>query len=187
MQAIFDSYSSLDVPVVKEASKHNLFLIGGTAIQLWARYYGVKERRTRSINDLDFLIEAGNKRGLEAFKEFLEDSGFVEEGSVSDEDYTLFFKNTHDEVEVDILRTYERITDVAEVKGVKTIDPVKLFIFKLQRLTSGDQTKSVTDIQDLNTLYDVIEKRGNITELEDAISIEVPYCSEEQLNEWLNE
>ena len=34
---IFDSYSSLDVPVVKTLNRYGLVLIGGTAIQHMAR------------------------------------------------------------------------------------------------------------------------------------------------------
>lgn len=171
---IIDSYSSLDVPIVKKASFCNLMLIGGTAVQLLARAYGVKELRKRSINDLDFLTSARNKRGIEDFKDALKSQGFVP-FKMGESDYMLNYENKDVGVEVDVLISWE--PDVMEravtVKGILVQDPCWQFLQKVQRIAGGLSTKSETDTQDLYVLYDVIEKRKDIEKLEELLSEEV--------------
>ena len=74
---MFDYYSPLDVGIVRVATSCYCALIGGTAVQFLARKYGVKERRARSINDLDFITSARNPY-LGQFNDWLVKNNFKE-------------------------------------------------------------------------------------------------------------
>lgn len=182
---IFDSYSSLDVPVVRSATFYSLMLIGGTATQLLARAYGVRERRQRSINDLDFLTTYQNK-SISNFNKVLEEQGFVED---SDSEYMQNWHNSEVDVDVDILISYEpHVMDRSiKVNGILVQEPCWQFIQKLQRIVTGFSNKKDTDVQDLNTLYDIIDKRGEIEKLQNLIVQEIPDIDESLLNSYLIE
>lgn len=184
-QQIIDSYSSLDVPVVRNATFYSLMLIGGTATQLLARAYGVKERRKRSINDLDFLTTYQNKN-INKFNKVLQEQGFIED---SDSEYMQNWHNEEAGVDVDILVSYEPdVMDRAiKVKGVLVQEPCWQFVQKLQRIVTGFSDKKKTDVQDINTLYDIIDKRGEIEKLQNLIVQEIPDIDEDVLNDLLNE
>lgn len=185
---LFDSYSKIDVPLVRKATFYSLGLIGGTATQLLAREYGVKERRSRSINDLDFLTTAQNKQNVLLFENFIKNEGFspVKMGS---SDYMLNYENSDLGVEVDVLISWELnlMNKFIKVSGILVISPIWQFIMKLQRISSGLSTKNKTDIQDLNTLFDIVQARDEIHDLEVLIGKECPEVDEEFLNKWLVE
>ena len=185
---IFDSYSSLDVPIVREASRCGCALLGGTAVQMLARKYDVKERRSRSINDLDFLTTSYNKEGIAVFKHSLKKNGFTPI-LMGESDYMLNYQNPIQGVEVDVLISWEpNITkNFIKVNGILTVSPCYMFVTKVQRIFSGLSTKNESDRQDINTLFDIIEKRGEIELLQDMISENCPEVEEDALNELLQE
>ena len=185
---IFDSYSSLDVPIVRAASRNGLALLGGTAVQLLARKYNVKERRSRSINDLDFLTSASNKEGIQAFKFSLKSTGF-EPIKMGESEYMLNYENSKEGVEVDCLISWEKnIEDwFITVNGILTVSPVYMFLTKVQRIFSGLSSKNESDVQDLNTLYDIIESRNELGLLESTISEQASEVDIDKLNEYLQE
>ena len=182
---LFDSYSTLDVPVVRKASLWGFALVGGTAVQLLARHYGVTERRNRSINDLDFFVSAKNTK-IGDFKSFLESEGF-EEIKMGVSDYMINVENKELGVEVDVLISWDLCIEdtFVSVGGFLVVSPIEIFRTKVQRLISKS-TKHDTDVQDLNTLYDVIVARNEIDKLEAVLSSEG--LSEEQIdliNAWI--
>lgn len=54
-------YSDLDDSVIKKATDLGMPLIGGTALELWAKATGTPGVRKRSDNDLDFLSNSVSK------------------------------------------------------------------------------------------------------------------------------
>lgn len=185
---LFDSYSSLDVPIVRAATFYSLGLLGGTATQYLARQYNVKERRQRSINDLDFLVSAQNKENIELFKNVLKREGF-EPIKMGDSEYMLNYENKKEGVEVDVLISWDSSVNshLIKVGGILVVEPCYLFVQKLQRMSSGLSNKNATDRQDINTLFDIIQARGEIEKLQDMIASEVSEISEEWLNSLLVE
>lgn len=182
---IFDSYSSLDVPLVRKATVCGLMLIGGTAVQLLAKAYNVRERRSRSLNDLDFMTSYENKH-VDNFVSFIKSLGFNE---VVTSEFQNSYENKEDGVDVDILFSYESdvMSHAIKVRGVLVLDPCWQFVQKVQRLIEGFSNKRESDTQDLNTLFDIIVERNEIEKLQDLISSEVPDISEEELNSFLQE
>lgn len=185
---IFDSYTTLDVPIVREASRCGCALLGGTAVQMLARFYHVKERRSRSIDDLDFLTPASNREGISAFKHKLITNGF-EPIKMGESDYMLNYENKEVGVEVDVLISWEPGIEehFIKVNGILTVEPCYMFVSKLQRIFSGLSTKNELDTQDINTLYDIIESRDEIEKLQDMIADEIPEVDEDELNALLQE
>jgi len=184
---IFDSYSSLDVPLVKQATFWGFALTGGTAVQYLARQYSVKERRKRSINDLDFIVAARNIK-IEDFVSYLETQGFVPT-KMGVSEYMVFLENKEVGVEVDVMIDWTPHVEDTFVKvgPILTVSPVALFLSKVQRLTTKS-AKDVTDKQDLNTLYDIIEQRGEIEKLESELSGEgFTEQQSQELNDWLQD
>ena len=68
-QAIFEQYTVFDIDIAKIASKYGLYLIGGTAIDLWCNYHNISSWRSRSNNDLDFWSYADNYDELNKFSQ----------------------------------------------------------------------------------------------------------------------
>lgn len=62
-------YSDLDEQVIRKASELGLPLIGGTALEVLAGYYGTPGVRKRSDNDLDFLTT--DRKKIIEFKKWL--------------------------------------------------------------------------------------------------------------------
>lgn len=185
---LFDSYSKIDVPLVRKATFYSLGLIGGTAIQLLAREYGVRERRSRSINDLDFLTSADNKQNVRLFENFIKSEGFTPT-KMGSSDYMLNYENSELGVEVDVLISWERdlMNHFIKVSGILVISPIWQFVMKLQRVSSKLSNKNKTDIQDLNTLFDIVQARDEIHDLERLIEKECPELEEEFINKLLVE
>lgn len=185
---LFDIYSSLDTSIVSHARHCGFALTGGTAVQVLARYYDVKERRARSINDLDFITAGRNAGGIRMFAYFLEKLGFV--SLLDDEpEYMMLYVNSEEGVDVDCLISWEQeIEDLYIFVGPYfIINPCYIFKGKVQRLFSKFAKKQETDIQDLNTLYDVIKKRGEIELLEAMLSKADTDFDPVKLNEFLQE
>lgn len=185
---LFDIYSSLDTSIVSQARHCGFALTGGTAVQVLARYYDVKERRARSINDLDFITAGRNAGGIRMFAYYLEKLGFV--SLLDDEpEYMMLYVNSEEGVDVDCLISWEpEIEDLYLFVGPYfIINPCYIFKGKVQRLFSKFAKKQETDIQDLNTLYDIIKKRGEIELLEAMLSKADTDFDPVKLNEFLQE
>ncbi len=186
----FDVYSPLDVYIVRQATGFGMALNGGTAIQCLARHYDVKERRQRSVNDLDFVTIAENPN-IAKFKEDLISRGFVP-GKMGDCEYLFNYENTSLNVDVDVAISWDmNIADeFIKIDRVLLCNPIYIFVSKLSRMVTPWDAKLDTDIKDLNTLYDIIEKRNELGKLEDRISRELPGEDPDELtaklNQWLN-
>lgn len=183
---MFDIYSSLDMPVVRQATFYGFALIGGTAVEHWANYYDVEKRRNRSINDLDFISHNENPH-IAHYLNWLRKNGF-ETSNSTERDSLIFLKHKEIEIEVDLLVTHEHnVTDYfTKLGGFLTVSPVYIFIAKVQRL-SVSSYKNETDIQDLNTLFDVLKKRNEIELLQDELGKYSLDYLETKINKWLNE
>jgi len=184
---MFDYYSPLDARIVRVATSCYCALIGGTAVQFLARKYGVKERRARSINDLDFITPARNPY-LVQFNDWLVKNNFTEiKAGVSE--YMWNYENSDAGVEVDLLISHEpRLTSQIFVETPFLVwHPVYLFVSKVQRMTTFN-TRAETDKADLNTLYDILKKRKELPLLEEALS-KMDLSDEEMMmaNEWIKE
>ena len=168
-EPLFDYYSPLDLRIVRAATFCYCSLIGGTAVQFLARRYGVKERRARSINDLDFITPVNNPC-LGQFNEWLVKNNFKEiKAGVSE--YLWNYENPVLGVEVDLLISHERgLANQMFVEGPFLLwHPVYLFVSKVQRMTILN-AKADTDKADLNTLYDILKKRKELPLLEEALA-----------------
>ncbi len=166
----------------------NLALNGGTATQFMARQYDVRERRTRSNNDFDFATTPKNPK-LPLFREFLIEQGF-EPVKMGDGEYLINYANDKVGIEVDVMISWEKDLQKNFFKknGILLCDPCFIFTCKIQRIFSGfSSIKTDTDIQDLNTLYDIIEKRNDIEKLQDMIGRDVPDVDVDALNALLQE
>ncbi|MCD8296693.1 MAG: hypothetical protein LUC88_03880 [Prevotella sp.] len=184
----FDIYSPLDIPVTKMATACLLALNGGTATQFMARQYGVKERHPRSNNDLDFTTIPKNPM-LPFFRDFLIEKGF-EPVKMGDGEYLMNYANDKVGIEVDIMISWEKglLGNFFMQGNILLCDPCFIFTSKLQRIFSGfSSLKKDSDIQDINTLYDIIEKRNNIEHLQDMIAEKVPDVDIDTLNDMLQE
>lgn len=184
---MFDYYSPLDVRIVRVATSCYCALIGGTAVQFLARKYGVKERRARSINDLDFITSARNPN-LGQFNEWLVKNNF-KEIKVGVSEYMWNYENPNVGVEVDLLISYEAgLENQMFVEDPFLVwHPVYLFVSKVQRMTTFN-TRAETDKADLNTLYDILEKRKELPLLEEALSkMDLTDERIRLVNEWIKE
>lgn len=166
---MFDYYSPLDAGIVRMATFCYCALIGGTAVQFLARKYGIRERRARSNNDLDFISPAGNYF-LDQFNERLVTSGF-KEVKMGKTEYMWNYEHAELGIEVDLLISHERGLSRQMVLETPFLiwHPVYLFTSKVQRMTLFN-TRAETDAADLNTLYDVLKKRKELPLLEEALS-----------------
>ena len=54
IKPLFENYTTIDEPIVRLASSYQLYLIGGTVIDMLCRNYEVSNNRNRSNNDIDF-------------------------------------------------------------------------------------------------------------------------------------
>ena len=176
---IFDSYSSLDVPVVKNLNRFGAVLIGGTAIQHMAHYYGVKERRKRSIDDLDFIMLQSNPN-RDLVNRFLLNHGFKSSMDKND-GWSMHYHSDTDGVDVDILISVSSdiVSSAKKVGSILCIDPVEQYLQKVERVTISD-VKRKSDIADIYTLYDIIVKLGREDELYDKLD-DLSLTEEQQL------
>lgn len=184
---LFEEYSEVDVSMVREATRLGCALIGGTAVQMLARVYGVREHRERSKDDLDFLTSHTNEEGIKAFKYVLKKSEFVPT-KMGDSEFMLNYENVKEGVEVDVLVSWEAGIEgwFLNIRGILVVNPIYLFLMKVQRLFTGLSNKDEADKKDLVALYDVIEKRGELHILEGVLSEKCPDLDEGRLNAVLN-
>lgn len=123
-------YSDLDDKIIAKASSLGIPLIGGTALEVLASYYGVSGVRKRSNNDLDFLTK-DNKNKL-YFMNWVREN--VDSDKVQVDFYDEAKKNYRDYI--------------LDIDGILVMNPVYLIWSKLIRASKKD----LTDIKWLLTI-----------------------------------
>lgn len=173
IKPLFESYTSVDETVVRSASNHKLYLIGGTAIDMLCRHYGINNNRNRSNNDIDFLSFATNlSQTQEYVKELVYRYNFKKD---IDSEYMITAKNDNLGVDVDILIDYENnnIQYGMTVNDVLVMSPAYMVYTKLDRyLSSSNEERRRIDIADIETLLKIMDKIGEteFSSLESIIS-----------------
>lgn len=173
IKPLFESYTSIDETVVRLASNHKLYLIGGTAIDMLCRHYGISNNRNRSNNDIDFLSFATNlSQTQEYVKELVYRYNFKKD---IDSEYMITTKNDNLGVDVDILIDYENnnIQYGMTVNDVLVMSPAYMVYTKLDRyLSSSNEERRRIDIADIETLLKIMDKIGEteFSSLESIIS-----------------
>lgn len=173
IKPLFESYTSIDETVVRSASNHKLYLIGGTAIDMLCRHYGINNNRNRSNNDIDFLSFATNlSQTQEYVKELVYRYNFKKD---IDSEYMITAKNDNLGVDVDILIDYENnnIQYGMTVNDVLVMSPAYMTYTKLDRyLSSSNEERRRIDIADIETLLKIMDKIGEteFSSLESIIS-----------------
>lgn len=173
IKPLFESYTSIDETVVRSASNHKLYLIGGTAIDMLCRHYGINNNRNRSNNDIDFLSFATNlSQTQEYVKELVYRYNFKKD---IDSEYMITAKNDNLRVDVDILIDYENnnIQYGMAVNDVLVMSPAYMVYTKLDRyLSSSNEERRRIDIADIETLLKIMDKIGEteFSSLESIIS-----------------
>lgn len=142
---LFSLYSSKDREICKRASKAGLYLIGGTALELWCKELGVNFWRQRSDNDIDLYTPQGIS--LEKLLPIAEFGVWLKKGALEE-----LVDNFVQDVTKDKPWMYQT------VRGYNVMHPVWLFRSKFGRYikTSGD--RKLKDEKDLLTLLSLIEK-----------------------------
>jgi len=169
----FSIYHKIDKKVVSEASKCDLYLIGGAAIEIWINHLNLRGNRNRSNNDLDFITYKYNPK-YKRFKNYLldnkfqlEESGFIDFYDLKEDGKTV--------VEVDVLLDADRNTfrKISKVKGINVMSPVFLFSSKFNRFVTLDKLnhkeKFTRDNLDLLDILKVINKLNMVDELENEL------------------
>ena len=173
IKPLFESYTSIDETVVRSASNHKLYLIGGTAIDMLCRHYGINNNRNRSNNDIDFLSFATNlSQTQEYVKELVYRYNFKKD---IDSEYMITAKNDNLGIDVDILIDYENnnIQYGMTVNDVLVMSPAYMVYTKLDRyLSSSNEERRRIDIADIETLLKIMDKIGEteFSSLESIIS-----------------
>lgn len=173
IKPLFESYTSIDETVVRSASNHKLYLIGGTAIDMLCRHYGISNNRNRSNNDIDFLSFATNLSQIQEYvKELVYRYNFKKD---IDSEYMITAKNDNLGVDVDILIDYENnnIQYGMTVNDVLVMSPAYMVYTKLDRyLSSSNEERRRIDIVDIETLLKIMDKIGEteFSSLESIIS-----------------
>ena len=173
IKPLFESYTSIDETVVRSASNHKLYLIGGTAIDMLCRHYGINNNRNRSNNDIDFLSFATNlSQTQEYVKELVYRYNFKKD---IDSEYMITAKNDNLGVDVDILIDYENnnIQYGMTVNDVLVMSPAYMVYTKLDRyLSSSNEERRRIDIADIEALLKIMDKIGEteFSSLESIIS-----------------
>lgn len=170
---LFESYTSIDETIVRLASNHKLYLIGGTAIDMLCRHYGINNNRNRSNNDIDFLSFATNlSQTQEYVKKLVYQYNFKKD---IDSEYMITAKNDILGADVDILIDYENnnIQYGMTVNDVLVMSPAYMTYTKLDRyLSSSNEERRRIDIADIETLLKIMDKIGEteFSSLESIIS-----------------
>ena len=173
IKPLFESYTSIDETVVRSASNHKLYLIGGTAIDMLCRHYGISNNRNRSNNDIDFLSFATNlSQTQEYVKELVYRYNFKKD---IDSEYMITAKNDNLRVDVDVLIDYDNnnIQYGMTVNDVLVMSPAYMVYTKLDRyLSSSNEERRRIDIADIETLLKIMDKIGEteFSSLESIIS-----------------
>lgn len=174
IRPLFESYTSIDETVVRSASNHKLYLIGGTAIDMLCRHYGINNNRNRSNNDIDFLSFATN---ISLTREYVAKliSLYNFKKDIDSEYMVTLKKNDTLGVDVDILIDYENnnLQYGMTVNDVLVMSPAYMVYTKLDRyLSSSNEERRRIDIADVETLLKIMDKIGEteFSSLESIIS-----------------
>lgn len=131
IKPLFENYTTVDEPIVRLVSNYQLYLIGGTAIDMLCRHYGISNNRSRSNNDIDFLSFAVNLPRTQEYVDILidYDSNNPEYGMT--------------------------------VNGILVMSPCYMVYSKLDRyLNSINEERRKIDIADIETLLKIMDKIG---------------------------
>lgn len=174
IKPLFESYTSIDETIVRSASNHKLYLIGGTAIDMLCRHYNINNNRNRSNNDIDFLSFATN---ISLTREYVAKliSLYNFKKDIDSEYMVALKKNDTLGVDVDILIDYEsnNIQYGMTVNDVLVMSPAYMVYTKLDRyLSSSNEERRRIDIADIETLLKIMDKIGEteFSSLESIIS-----------------
>lgn len=161
IKPLFENYTTVDEPIVRLASNYQLYLIGGTAIDMLCRHYGIKNNRNRSNNDIDFLSFATNRpKTQEYVHKLMYQHGFTKD---IDSDYMITAFNNDVGVDVDILIDYDNsnLEYGMTINGILVMSPCYMVYNKLDRyLSSTNEERRRIDIADIETLLKIMDKIG---------------------------
>ena len=161
IKPLFENYTTVDEPIVRLASNYQLYLIGGTAIDMLCRHYGISNNRNRSNNDIDFLSFVVNlPRTQEYVEELIYRYGFTKG---IDSKYMITATNHDVGVDVDILIDYDSNNPEygMTVNGILVMSPCYMVYNKLDRyLNSINEERRKIDIADIETLLKIMDKIG---------------------------
>jgi hypothetical protein len=143
-------YTKLDDTILKHASKHGMFLIGGTAIDVCCKKLGIRNWRQRSKNDFDFVCGHDSEELIKFINKLIS-IGF--EINVSD-DYMVILEHPKHDISVDVLIDYGfREEDEYKIGDTLVANPIYLFTSKFSRYI----TKSPNPERDFNDLVQILQ------------------------------
>jgi hypothetical protein len=137
---IFSIYNNkLDSKIVKEASKNDLYLMGGTAIEIWLNKLKLDKWRKRSDDDFDLLTNRASNNQINNFYEFLKESRFKKETymkSFKFNNVTVDLLNNneeplkHDKIKLkdNMFHTLDSVKIMSEIISIKLMSPVYLLL-----------------------------------------------------------
>lgn len=161
IKPLFENYTTVDEPIVRLASNYQLYLIGGTAINMFCLHYGIKNNRNRSNNDIDFLSFAINlSKTQEYVNKLMHLYNFRKDIESS---YMITMNNNNVGVDVDILIDYDsnNLEYGTTVNGILVMSPCYMVYNKLDRyLNSTNEERKKIDIADIETLLKIMDKIG---------------------------
>lgn len=158
---LFESYTTIDEPIVRLASNYQLYLIGGTAIDMLCQHYGVSNNRSRSNNDIDFLSFAANLTKIQEYVNKLMCLYNFKKDIESN--YMITMNNSNVGVDVDILIDYDQtnLQYSMTVNNVLVMSPCYMVYNKLDRyLNTTNEERRKIDIADIETLLKIMDKIG---------------------------
>lgn len=156
IKPLFENYTTVDEPIVRLASNYQLYLIGGTAIDMLCRHYGINNNRNRSNNDIDFLSFAVNlPRTQEYVEELMYQYGFTK--GIDLKYMITAVNNTVKVIDYDSNNPEYGMT----VNGILVMSPCYMVYSKLDRyLNSINEERRKIDIADIETLLKIMDKIG---------------------------
>lgn len=161
IKPLFENYTTVDESIVRLASSYQLCLIGGTAIDMLCRSYGISNNRSRSNNDIDFLSFAVN---LSKTQEYVNKLMYLYNFRKDIEsNYMITMNNSNVGVDVDILIDYDQtnLQYSMIVNNVLVMSPCYMIYNKLDRyLNSVNEERRKIDIADIETLLKIMDKIG---------------------------
>lgn len=161
IKPLFENYTTVDEPIIRLASNYQLYLIGGTAIDMLCRNYGISNNRNRSNNDIDFLSFATN---LSKTQEYVNKLMYLYNFRKDIESsYMITAINDNVGVDVDILIDYDssNLEYSTMVNGILAMSPCYMVYNKLDRyLNSTNEERKKIDIADIETLLKIMDKIG---------------------------
>lgn len=161
IKPLFENYTTVDEPIVRLASNYQLYLIGGTAIDMLCRHYGISNNRNRSNNDIDFLSFATNlSKTQEYANKLMHLYNFRKDIESS---YMITMNNSNVGVDVDILIDYDssNLEYGMTANGILVMSPCYMVYSKLDRyLNSINEERRKIDIADIETLLKIMDKIG---------------------------